>query len=75
MRCVICGKILKENELFFGELGTEFENKPLCKKCYFNTLRKLVYSFKYVDNNKINYQHHKESYEMYHSVNNKNFRN
>lgn len=52
MKCSMCGRALKENELFFGELGTEFENKPLCKKCYFKNLNKLFYTLKYTYNHK-----------------------
>ena len=56
MKCAMCGKVLGENEIFFGEEGTEYAGLPLCKKCYFKHLKRLLYiMWSYLKNEAINY--------------------
>ena len=50
MKCAMCGKVLGENEVFFGEMGTEYASLPLCKKCYLKHLRKLLYMLQLHEN-------------------------
>ena len=47
MKCAMCGKVLGENEVFFGEMGTEYAGLPLCKKCYQKHLAKILYMLHY----------------------------
>ena len=34
MECSVCEKKLKEGEVFYGDVGTYHEGKPLCECCY-----------------------------------------
>ena len=36
MKCYLCEKKLKRNEVYFGDLGTPLEGKPLCEGCYYD---------------------------------------
>jgi len=35
MKCSICGKKLKREEIYYGDVCTYYEGKPLCESCYF----------------------------------------
>ena len=35
MKCFICGKKLNREEVYYGDVGTYYEGKPLCELCYF----------------------------------------
>jgi len=36
VKCYSCEKKLKRNEVYFGDLGTPLEGKPLCEDCYYD---------------------------------------
>jgi hypothetical protein len=35
MKCSICEERIKKTEVYFGDKGTFYENKPLCESCYY----------------------------------------
>lgn len=35
MECEICGRKIEEDEVYYGDIGTPHEGKPLCEECYF----------------------------------------
>ena len=35
MECEICGREIEEDEVYYGDVGTPYEGKPLCEECYF----------------------------------------
>jgi hypothetical protein len=35
MKCSICEEKIKKTEVYFGDKGTFYENKPLCESCYY----------------------------------------
>lgn len=35
MRCTICNEAVKKAQLYHGDLGTDYEGKPLCPECYY----------------------------------------
>lgn len=35
MKCSICKERIKKTEVYFGDKGTYYENKPLCETCYY----------------------------------------
>ena len=52
----MCGKTLNENEVFLGPLGSEYEGRPLCRKCYFMLLHRLLYILKSYQDEKVRYE-------------------
>lgn len=45
MKCARCGKELRGNQIFFGERGTPWAGKIVCRNCYYETLRIAKYEY------------------------------